>query len=232
MKTIIDRASLRRRANLAHTASLGGLLILLGSVAVSLWKPELTWLSGTMLFGGGAAAMVGIYFANRWVKKPRPEDILEKALKGLSDQHRLYHYTPYGEHILLTPNGVVILQTVNLEGQFQYQDGRWRQRMTLSRALRFLVEERLGDPAQEARNQMQAVERYLAEDLPTDTPLPVQALIVFTHPLAQVKAANPPLPVVQPDKLAKKIPHPSPKLPNEIYQHLRTRLDALFAAAE
>lgn len=232
MKAIFDRASLRRRASLAHTASLGGLLILLGSVAVSLWKPELIWVSGAMLFGGGAAAMVGIYFANRWVKKPRPEDILDQALKGLSDQHRIYHYTPYGDHILLTPNGVVILEAVNLEGQFSYADGRWKQRLTMGRALRFLVEERLGDPIREAQSQMQALERYLAVDLPTDTPIPLQALIIFTHPLAEVKAEKSPLPVLQPEKLAKKVPHPAPKLIPEVFQHLRSRLDALFEQSD
>jgi hypothetical protein len=232
MKTIIDQTAMRRRASLAHTASLGGLLVLLGSVAVSLWKPELTWLSGAMLFGGGAAAMVGIYFANRWVKKPRPEDILDKALKGLSDQHRLYHYTPYGDHLLLTSNGVVILYTINLEGQFWYQDGRWRQKMTMGRALRFLVEEKLGDPNQEIQQQQPALEKYLSEDLPADTHIPLQALIVFTHPLAEVKAEKSPTLVLTPDKLAKKIPHPAPKLPPEVYLHLRSRLDELFDSAD
>lgn len=232
MKSIIDSAALRRRANLAHTASLGGLLILLGSVAVSLWKPELTWLSGAMLFGGGAGAMIGIYFANRWVKKPRPEDTLDKALKGLSDQHRLYHYTTYGEHILLTPNGVVILHTINLEGQFAYTDERWRQKMSMGRALRFLVEEKLGDPNREVQQQLQSLQSYLAEGLPNDTVVPMQALIVFAHPLAEVRAEKSPLPVLQPDKLARKIPHPSPKLPPDLYQHLKSRLDALFETAD
>ncbi len=228
MKTVIDRAAIRRRANLAHTASLGGLLVLLGSVAVNLWKPDMTWLSGTMLFAGGAAAMVGIYFANRWVRKPRPEDILDKALKGLSDQHRLYHYTRYGDHLLLTPNGVVILETVNLEGQFSYQEGRWQQKMSLGRALRFFVEERLGDPSRRVQEQVTSLHGYLIEGLPSGTTLPIQGMIIFTHPLAEVKVEKPPLPVVQPDKLAKKVPHPSPKLPSEDYQHVRLRLDTLM----
>lgn len=232
MKTIIDRAAMRRRASLAHAASLGGLIILLGSVAVNLWRPEMTWLSGAMLFGGGVAAMVGIYFANRWVRRPRPEDVLDQSLKGLSDRHHLYHYTPYGDHILLTPNGVVILETINLEGQFQYQDGRWKQKMTVSRALRFLVEEKLGNPTQEAQQQMVSLENYLLDDFPADSKIPMDALVVFTHPLAEVKVEKSPLAVVPPDKLAKKVPHPSPKLPPDVFQHLKARLDELFEAQD
>ena len=231
MKTIIDRAAMRRRASLAHTASLGGLLVLLGSVAVNLWKPDLTWLSGTMLFAGGAAAMVGIYFANRWVRKPRPEDILDKSLKGLSDQHRLYHYTRYGDHLLLTPNGLVILETVNLEGQFSYQDGHWKQKMSIGRALRFFVEERLGDPNRRIQEETSVLQQYLMEGLHSETQIPIQGLIVFTHPMAEVKIEQPPIPVVNPDKLSKKVPHPGSKLPPEDYQHLKSRLDALIDLA-
>jgi hypothetical protein len=231
MKIIVDLPTLRRRARLSHAASLGGLLILLASVALSMWKPELSTLSTVILFAGGATSMMGIYYANRWVKRPRPEEILNQALKGLSDQHRLYHYTRLGDHLLLTPNGVVILETVNLEGQFTYQDGRWRQKLNLGRALRIIVEERLGNPTASALQQMQKLYTYLHEGLSEEVNIPMQALVVFTHPLAQVKVDKSPLPVVQPEKLAKKVPHPGAKLPPEIYNHLRQRLDALLPTA-
>lgn len=228
MKIILDRESLRRRARLSHTASLGGLLILLASVALSMWKPELSTLSTMILFVGGVTSMVGIFYANRWVKRPRPEDILNQALKGLSDQHRLYHYTPQGDHLLLTPNGVVVLETVNLEGRFTYLDGRWHQKLNLGRALRYVVEEKLGNPTDRAGQQVESLTIFLKEGLPQDVKFPVQALVVFTHPLAELKVDKSPLPVVQPDKLARKVPHPGAKLPADIYQHLRQRLDALL----
>ena len=228
MKAFIDTPKVQRRARVAHIASLGGLIILLGSVALSLWRPDSILLSGLLIFIGGATSMVGIYFANRWVKKPRPEEILDKALRGLSDQHRLYHYTPYGDHLLLTPNGVVVLETVNLEGQFRYQDGKWKQKLTMGRALRYIVEEKLGNPSQQAQQQARYLETYLVEGLEGTLKLPVDALVVFTHPLATVEARKSPLPVVQPDKLTKKVPHPGNKLPPDAYSHLRSRLDALF----
>ena len=230
MKTIIDHDSLSRRARLAHIASLGGLLVLLASVAVSLWNPAWSVLSSAMLFGGFAVSVLGIAYANRWVKKPRPEFILDQSLKSLSDQHRLYHYTSLGDHILLTPNGVVVLETVNLEGQFTYLDGKWKQKMTMGRALRYIVEEKLGNPTAEAQAQTQALEKYLGEHLPDGTHLPVHSLVVFSHPLASVKADKSPMPVVQPDKLAKKVPHPGNKLAPEVYQLAREALDRLLPA--
>lgn len=237
MKTIIDRSTLQRRASLAHAASLGGLFVLLGSVAITLYRPNWTVLGTVMLVGGFVLAMVGIHYANRWVKKPRPEVVLEMALKGLSDAHRLYHYTRLGEHVLLTPNGVVTLESVNLEGSFTYQKGRWKQKFTISRALRYIVEERLGDPFASAAISVDMIKKYLREEPPAGmesliNALPVQAMVVFTHPNCQVIAKDTPIPVVQPDKLLKKIPHPGQKMSSELYQYLRGRLDALLPLSE
>src|SRR3972149_3313576 len=106
MKVIIDRDRLRRRAAASHVASLGGILLILASVGLSMWRPQLTTLTAVLLFAGFATSTIGIYYANRWVKKPRPEEILDRALKGLDTRHRLYHYLPRGpDHLLLTPSG-------------------------------------------------------------------------------------------------------------------------------
>jgi hypothetical protein len=228
MKIISDQPALRRRASLAHAASLGGLLVLLGSVALSLWKPDWSTVSTVLLFAGFAVSVAGIAYANRWVKRPRPEQVLGLALKGLSDQHRLYHYTRFGDHILLTPNSVVVIESVPLEGLFTYKDGRWKQKISLSRATRFLVEEHLGDPIQRAQASAAAVQEYLGDGLPAEAQLPVQPVVVFTHPFAQVQVDSPPAPVIPPDRLLKKLPRPSSKLDPATYQHARQRLDALL----
>jgi hypothetical protein len=232
MKIILDQPALRRRASLAHAASLGGLLILLGSVALSLWKPTWSTISAVLLFAGFAVSVGGIAYANRWVKRPRPEQVLGLALKGLSDQHRLYHYTRCGDHLLLTPNSVIAIESVPLEGLFIYKDGRWKQKMSLSRATRFFVEERLGDPILRAQSSAATVKAYLQADLPAETTIPVQAVVVFTHPYAQVQVDSPPVPVIPPDRLLKKLPRPAAKLDPIVYQHARQRLDALLPGSQ
>ena len=136
MKVIIDQEAIRRRARLSHAASLGGLLAILASVAISLWKPQWSTLTAVILVFGFAISVTGIYYANRWVKKPRAEDVLNEAFKSLSDQYRLYHYALPCDHVLLMPNGIAVLATVNLEGQFTYRDGKWRQKITPGRAMR------------------------------------------------------------------------------------------------
>jgi hypothetical protein len=225
MKAFIDRQKVRRRASIAHTASLGGLLVLLGSVGLTLLRPDLGTLTTATLFAGFAISAIGIYLANRYVKKPRPEEVLDKALKPLSDQHRLYHYLPDCDHLLLTPGGLVVLETVNLDGVFSFRDGKWRQKMSLSRAFRYVFEERLGDPAARAQGNCQAIREKIGARLAEYAPPPVSALVVFVHPAARLDVSPTPLPVLPPKNLYKHLPKNQPKLPAGQYERIQGILD-------
>jgi hypothetical protein len=232
MKVIIDRERLRRRATASHVASLGGLAIILGSVVLSMSKPDWATLTAILVFVGFVVSSVGIYFANRWVKKPRPEDTLALALKGLADPCRIYHYLLPADHVLLTPSGVVVIETVNLEGRFVYRSGQWKQHMTLGRALRFFVEETLGDPTARARADAQRISQLLDARLPGDGPaVPVNAVVLFVHPNSEVVADSPPVPVCQPAQLRKRIPSHLPKLPQARFEQVRAALDELAGVA-
>jgi hypothetical protein len=231
MKIIIDRQTLGRRARLSHVASLGGLLVLLGSVGISLWRPTWTLVTGLMLFAGGSLAMVGIYFANRWVKKPRPEDVLDEALKGLDDRHRLYHYALPCDHLLLTPGGVVVIETVGLEGVFTYAGGKWRQKMTPGRAMRFFVEEKLGDPIERALSCARAIKERLVEMVPEAAKMEARGVVVFTHPFSELNVERAPIPVCAPKKLRGRLPKDTVKLPPEIYARVQEKLDEMAGLA-
>jgi len=226
MKILIDQAQVQRKRRLSNIASIGGLFLLLASVALPLIWPEVATYSTVLMVLGLAVAMIGIYFANRWVKKPRPEDRLDDALKSLSDFHCLYHYPKLPcDHVLLTPWGVLVLETINLEGEFHYQDGRWKEKMGLGRALRYIVEEHLGNPIKSAL----ASENYLKSRLNGDTPdgreIPVHSVVVFVHPSAVLAVENPETPVCKVDKLRRYVNIKAGKLPVDVYDRARKFLD-------
>jgi hypothetical protein len=228
MKTLMDRDGLRKRATASHVASLGGLAAMLGGVVLSMVRPEWATPTAVLIVAGFAISTVGIYFANRWVKKPRPEDTLALALKGLGDPHRIYHYLLPADHVLLTPSAVVVIETVNLEGRFVFRDGRWKQHMPLGRALRFFVEEMFGDPTVRAQVEAARLRDLLQARLPGDAaPVPVHAIVLFVHPNAQVIADSPPVPVCQPAQLRRRIPSHLPKLPSARFEEVRVALDEL-----
>jgi hypothetical protein len=173
--------------------------------------------------------MTGIYFANRWVKKPRPEVSLDVALKSLSGAHRLYHYpTLPCDHLLLTPNGLVVLETVNLASHFTYKNGRWREMIGVGRALRYIVEEHLGDPFKSASSAAQLLEERVNQMLEGKSRVPVRAVVVFTHPAAKIEVENPPLPACMLDKLKKQVQIQGPRLEQGVYDQVASYLDGLI----
>jgi hypothetical protein len=202
--------------------SVGGLLTLLASVILPLFIPSTANLALGLMIAGLGVSMVGIYFANRWVRKPRPEEQLNKALKSLSDSCHLYHYPALPcDHILLTPSSVVILETVGLGGVFSYRKGKWKELMTIGRALRWIVEEHLGDPVRATRS----AEGYLRDQLeiPPDK-FVIKSMIVFTHPSVELDVEGSPIPVVKVEKLRKQITITQKKIEDDLY----LRMDEYF----
>lgn len=227
MKSIIDREKIKRRARLSNLASVSGLIVLLASVVLPLVRAEFAAFSTYIMILGLAAAMVGIYFANRWVKKPRPEDSLDQALKGLSDKHLLYHYASLPcDHVLLTPNEAVVLETVNLEGIFSYEKGRWREAMNFGRALRYIVEEHLGDPIKSALAAERDLKRIFGQEIPGGETIPVKSMVVFVHPRADLKVKGAPIPVCKVDKLRRYFSGKEARLAGELYAQARQALDS------
>jgi hypothetical protein len=223
VKTIIDRQKIRQRARLSNLMSIGGLITLLASVLLPLFLQRLANLSFVLMVAGLGVAMVGIYYANRWVRQPRPEDKLDKVLKSLNDSCHLYHYPSLpSDHVLLTPSAVVILETIGLGGAFAYHNGKWKESMTIGRALRYIVEEHLGDPIRTA----QGTEAYLKNqfDRLELGEVPIKPVVVFTHPAVELDIEGAQIPVVKVDKLRKQIPTATPILQAETY----TRLDVFL----
>lgn len=226
MKSILDREALQSRARRSHAASLGGLLAMLASVAVSMWLPVQSTVAVLLLVGGFALAAVGIYAANRWVRKPRPEDVLDHALRGLNDQHRLYHYVLPQDHVLLDPGGLVVIEVVTLEGLFMYREDRWQQRMPMGRALRFFLEEGLGNPTARAQVEARSLANTVAQKLDGAPAIPVDSVVVFTHPNARLEVQGTPVPACSPERLKKNLPLGLPRLPQATYDRLRAWLDS------
>ncbi len=229
MRVYIDRQKLNARAQAAHIASVGGMVLLLISVAVPLFFPKWSNVTSILMVIGAAGAMVGIYLANRWVRKPRPEESLDKALKAFDDNYRIYHYPTSlpCEHILLTPTGLVALEVVNLNGYFSYRNGKWKEAMTMGRALRYLVEERVSDPVMLAQSMVKELHDRLDREVGGETAMPVKAVTVFTHPGVELEVDGGPIPACKIDKLRKQASIPGPRLPGDVYDKICSYLEKL-----
>ena len=226
MKIFINRQKVNTRARLSNLASIGGLALLLGSVVIPLVVPSWSGVAYVLLIAGLGVAMIGIYFANRWVRKPRPEDSLSKALKSFDDHYRIYHYPRLPcDHVILTPTGIVILEVYNIAGSFSYQQGHWKEAMTVGRALRYIVEERVNNPIALMQYLEIKLKERLEKELEPGLSIPIKSIVVFTHPVVDLKVKGSPIPICKIDKLKKQVPLQAPKLSPEIYEKVSLFLE-------
>ncbi|MGD2156703.1 MAG: hypothetical protein PVG14_04815 [Anaerolineales bacterium] len=166
-------------------------------------RPDLFSLSIGALLVGFILSQIGIYFTNRWGRRPRPDEHLDQALKGLNKQYKLFHYETPASHLLVGPAGVWVLLPKNQRGTITYQKKRWRQKgggLLLS-YLKIFAQEGLGRPDLEIQSETEAVNRFLEDKLADSEVPPIRAALVFTHPDVEVEADDAPVPTLHALKL-------------------------------
>jgi len=213
-------------------ASLVGLGILIAGLVVSFRTPMI-WLAYGCLIVGFILSNIGIYLANRWVREPRADQTLTKVLKGFDNQYALYNYYLPAQHVLLTPTGVIVFVVKPQNGEIRCEGNRWRHKLTIGRVLRFLTEEGLGNPTQEARQETESLQRLIRKHV-TEGDVPVSAFIVFTSQdeKLRLEVVNPAIPVLRLRELKERMRKLSKgkPIPTEIQQKLTEAFDAAVPA--
>ena len=205
MRVKTDENFIKRKARLGKFCSLGGLVVLTIGMVINFSNPNLFELSLLCLVAGFGIASVGSYNVSRWVKPPRGDEVLEKALKGLSNKYGLYNYVLPAPHSLLTPFGLYVLLTKKQNGEISYKTGdKWRQKSDVKRRLRvfFGGEQSVGNPSSELASEISNMRKMLTRLLP-DEELEVSRAIVFLHDDARLEIESSEVPVLKPKDLKK-----------------------------
>jgi hypothetical protein len=197
-------ALIKRNARIAQMTMLAGLVVLGGGMYVSFTDPDQTKVGWSLaaLAIGFILSQVGIYYLNRWGRKPRPDEQIDKALKGMDRKFTLFHFTTPASHLLVGPTGLWVLLPYYQRGTITYSKGRWRQKgggLFLS-YLKIFAQEGLGRPDLEIESEVRAVGVELKKRLPDESLPPITPVLVFTHPLAVLdisKEDNPPAEAVK-----------------------------------
>jgi hypothetical protein len=200
MKVYTNEGYIKRRAAVGKWASLLGLVILAGGLIVSLRDPRLFFISFGTLILGFLLSNVGIYYANRYVRPDRPDAVLTQALKGFDQRYALYQYLLPVSHVLREPGGLTVFVPKPQEGQILYERGKWRNKQGMSRILRWVGQEGLGNPEQELERTVGDMQNWLKKQAP-DLEVPVRGVVVFTHPKADLHLNEPPIPAMAPKQL-------------------------------
>ncbi len=204
MKVVTNTRFIKQNAKIGQFASIGALAILVAGLFIFFKLPgKLVYSLGALLFGF-FMLQVGTYYDNRWGRSPRPDELIDKNLKGLGREYTVYHYVTAAAHLLVGPAGVWTLMPYYLSGIITYEKKRWKSKGGgfLQPFLRLFRQETLGRPEIEAKAEIKATKRYLTKILPEGSEIPpIQALLLFTSPKAELKVKEAPLPAMTPKDL-------------------------------
>jgi len=170
---------------------------------VSIRVPQMVWISMASLVVGFFASAVGVFYANHWTRSPRADEVLDSALKGISNHYHFYHYLLPVPHVLIGPGGVFVFRTYSHEGQITYDGKKWKQPFKLLRALGFSGQEALADPVRDTLFDVARLQRWLAKRMPEEEIPEITPYIVFIRDGAELDVAETEVPVL-PYKLLKR----------------------------
>lgn len=182
------------------------------------------------LIVGWGLSQIGLYLAHRYLRSPRPDQVLDKALrKAARKDGRLYHYLLPASHVLLMPAGILVFVTKFQTGRITAEGDKWRHSGVGMR--RFFAQEGIGNPTREAEAQVQALSDYVkksAPDVDVDA-VPIEPVIVFTAPnITELDTKNSRIPALHQSKLngfMRQWRDRSKPMPPELYNKVRAALD-------
>ena len=218
MKIIKNEKLINRNAKFGLYASLLGLV----AMGVSLYFVSPTFKGTTsvtqtsILFVAVVVSLiltqVSFYFGNRFGRRPRPDELLDNALKGTPGEYSIYHHSAVVPHLLVGPSGLWVLLPIRQKGKAAFVNDRWKASGggVIQAYMRIFAQESLGRPELEAQHQMNRLTKFLQEKL-GDAPLPgINAALVFLDPALEIQAEGSPVPAMHLKKL-KEFIRKSPK---------------------
>jgi hypothetical protein len=202
MNIISNEKKIARYAKIGMWTSMIGLVFLIGAVIISFQSAENLGLSFLLMAFGFLLSQIGIYYGNRWGRSPRPDELLNKTLKGLDRNFSIIHYQSPVSHLLLGPTGLWILNPRRTRGTITFQEakGRWRQKGG-SLYLKVFAQESLGRPDLEIAGEIQSLTRFFKKNFDADKIPEINAALVFTNEDVSVEAENAPIPTLHLRKL-------------------------------
>jgi len=204
MKIIRNEKLIERNSKIGQYTSLGALVVLFGGMYISFTKPELFTWSIVALLVGFILTQIGMYFGNRWGRRPRPDEQLDAALKGIPGEYTLYHYSSPVSHLLSGPAGVWVLLPYQQKGKVVYEKNRWKSSGGgfLQAYMRIFGQEGLGRPDVEAGSEVSTLDTFFKKALPEGEIVPpINVALTFLDPNIEIEAADAPLPAMQAKKL-------------------------------
>jgi hypothetical protein len=199
MQSFTNDPFLKKRAKYAKWGSYVGFGALFVGLMTTASNPFLAY---AFLLVGMLGASLGAYFAGRYVREPRADQVLTNALSGLDKRFTLYNYYLSSNHIIASHRGLTVIEPRAQDGLVVYDNGRWRHKGGFRKVLQLFGEPALGKPDQDLKREIEWVKKWIAEVFPEED-IPVNGAVVFTSPKAELQVYGEGAPAMLAADLAK-----------------------------
>ena len=229
MQSVVNQPFLQKRAKYARWGSYIGIGALLVGLFITNRSPLVAY---AFLLVGLVGATFGSYMANRYVREPRPDQVLGNALGGLDKRYAMYHYYLPSQHVIASHYGLTVVVPRAQAGALSYDQGRWHHKAGFRKVLQLFGEPNLGKPDQDLTQEMLWVKEWIDEAMPQAN-VPVNGVILFTNPKAELQVKQAPVPAMLADDLVdymKQGLKGQPTLSTATQTELRRILDEAVAA--
>jgi len=199
MKVLSNEKTIKRNIKIGQYTTLAALAILAVGMVTSFTTPEQVYLPFAALAIGFVLSQIGIYFGNRWGRRPRTDERITAALKGLTHEYTLYHYLTPASHLLVGPAGVWVIEPYHQRGTITYEKKQWKQKGGgfMLAYLKLFAQEGLGRPDLEIAADLESLRNALKKTLGEENLPPLHAALVFYDPRAELQAEEAPLPTLK-----------------------------------
>ena len=199
MESFVNELFLKKRALYAKWGSYVGMGALVLGLFTTTRYPLLAYL---FMLVGLMGATFGSYMSSQYVREPRADKRLDKALDGLDRRYAAYHYYLTSNHVLASHYGFIVLIPRAHEGEITYQGGRWQHKGGWRKMLQLFGEPGLGKPDQDLAADVQDLKQWIDQVMP-EADIPVNGVIVMTGSNVTLHTKEAPAPVVALDNLTK-----------------------------
>ena len=200
MKIATNHKLIKRNSRIGQITSIVALGILAAGMYITFKMPDKVGYSLAALLFGFFLSQMGMYYGNRWGRSPRPDEVLDKSLKGLGRDYTIYHYTAPAPHLLVGPSGLWVLLHYYQGGTIKYENKRWRQKGGgfIQGYLKIFGQENIGHPEVEGSAMVASLKKYFTKTLP-DIEIPeINTAAIFSNPNVDLSANDSPITALTP----------------------------------
>lgn len=228
MQSFVNQPFLEKRGKYARWGSYVGFGALFVGLVLTRESPLLAYV---FLLIGLLGASLGSYMANRYVREPRADQVLEEAVSELDKRYTLYHYYLPSNHVIASHYGLTVVEPRAHEGEITHDNGRWRHKAGLRKFLQLFGEPALGKPDQDLEREIRWVKEWIDEVMPEED-IPVNGAVAFTSPKVVLHVSGQSVPMMEVAELARHMKQGlkgQPTLPTTRQKELRRILDEVVA---